>query len=112
MIFTVADSTPTEWAQCRTTQLSASAAPVELLSVIAGVDLETAQCLVNALACPSNLVEAEQVWSRLRHITDAQLQQVKGITPKRAARILAALEFGKRVYTAPLWSLAFITHTL
>jgi len=102
MIFTVADSTPTEWAQCRTTQLSASAAPVELLSVIAGVDLETAQCLVNALACPSNLVEAEQVWSRLRHITDAQLQQVKGITPKRAARILAALEFGKRVYTAPL----------
>jgi DNA repair protein RadC len=109
MIFTVADSTPTEWAQHRTTQLSASAAPVELLSVIAGVDLETAQCLVNATlavsaeqrAHQSNLFDSEQVWSRLRHITAAQLQQIQGITPKRAARILAALEFGKRVYTAP-----------
>ncbi len=102
MIFTVADSTSTEWAPHRTTQLSASAAPVELLSVIAGVDLETAQCLVNAIACQSNLFDSQQVWGRFRHITASQLQQVKGISQKRAARILAALEFGKRVYTAPL----------
>jgi DNA repair protein RadC len=110
MIFTVADSTSTEWAQRRITQLSASAAPVELLSVIAGVDLETAQCLVNATlavsakqrACQSNLFDSQQVWDRFRHITASQLQQVKGISQKRAARILAAIEFGKRVYTAPL----------
>jgi len=102
MIFTVADSTSSEWAQRRTTQLSASAAPVELLSVIAGVDLETAQCLVDAIACQSNLFDSEQVWGRFRHITASQLQQVKGISQRRAARILAALEFGKRVYTAPL----------
>jgi DNA repair protein RadC len=102
MIFTVADSTSTEWAQRRITQLSASAAPVELLSVIAGVDLETAQCLVEAIACQSNLFDSHQVWGRFRHLTASQLQQVKGISQKRAARILAALEFGKRVYNTPL----------
>jgi DNA repair protein RadC len=101
MIFTVADSSPTQRASDRATQIASSAAVVELLSVIAGVDLAIAQNLVTAIACSSNLMEAEQVWSRLRHITAAQLQQVQGITPKRAARILAALEFGKRVYTAP-----------
>ena len=102
MIFTVADSTSTEWAQRRITQLSASAAPVELLSVIAGVDLETAQGLVDAIACQSNLFDSQQIWSRFRHITASQLQQVKGISQKRSARILSALEFGKRVYNTPL----------
>jgi DNA repair protein RadC len=101
MIFTVADSTSAEWAQYRSSHISTSAAPVELLAVIAGVDLETAQCLVDAIASQSNLFDPEQVWERFRHATSSQLQQVKGISEKRATRILAALEFGKWAYAAP-----------
>jgi DNA repair protein RadC len=101
MLFTVADSTPTEWAQYRTSQLPDTAAPIELIAIIAGVNLETAQRLVDAIACPANLLAPEQVWGRFRHITSSQLQQVKGISEKRSARILAALELGKRVCAAP-----------
>jgi DNA repair protein RadC len=101
MLFTVADSTPAEWAQYRTSQLPDTAAPIELIALIAGVNLDTAQRLVDAIACPANLFTHEQIWGRFRHITSSQLQQVKGISQKRAARILAALELGKRAYAAP-----------
>jgi DNA repair protein RadC len=101
LLFTVADSMPTEWAQYRTSQLPNTAAPIELIAIIAGIDLETAQRLIDAIACPTNLFTPEQVWGRFRHITSSQLQQVKGISEKRSARILAALEFGKRVCAAP-----------
>jgi DNA repair protein RadC len=101
MIFTVADATSAEWAQYRASHLLPSATPVELLAVIAGVDLETAQCLVDAIVAQSNLFDHEQVWERFRHATPSQLQQVKGISEKRATRILAALEFGKRAYAPP-----------
>jgi DNA repair protein RadC len=101
MLFTVADSTPAEWAQYRTSQLPQTAAPIELIAIIAGIDLETAQRLVDSIACPANLFTHEQIWGRFRHITSSQLQQVKGISQKRAARILAALELGKRVCAAP-----------
>jgi DNA repair protein RadC len=101
MLFTVADSTPAEWAQYRTSQLPDTAAPIELIAIIAGVNLDTAQRLVETIACPANLFTPEQIWGRFRHITSSQLQQVKGISQKRAARILAALELGKRAYAAP-----------
>jgi DNA repair protein RadC len=101
MLFTVADSTPAEWAQSRTSQLPHTATPIELIATLAGVNLETAQRLVDAIAAPAHLLTPEQVWGRFRHITSSQLQQVKGISQKRAARILAALEFGKRVCAAP-----------
>jgi DNA repair protein RadC len=101
LLFTVADSTPTEWAQYRTAQLPNTAAPIELIAIIAGIDLDTAQRLIDAIACPANLFTPEQVWGRFRHITSSQLQQVKGISEKRSARILAAMEFGQRVCAAP-----------
>jgi DNA repair protein RadC len=101
MLFTVADSTPAEWAQYRTSQLPNTAAPIELIAIIAGIDLDTAQRLIDAIASPANLFTPEQVWGRFRHVTSSQLQQVKGISQKRSARILAALELGKRVCAAP-----------
>jgi DNA repair protein RadC len=101
LLFTVADSKPTEWAQYRTAQLPNTAAPIELIAIIAGIDLVTAQRLIDAIAAPANLFAPEQVWGRFRHITSSQLQQVKGISQKRAARVLAALELGKRVCAAP-----------
>jgi hypothetical protein len=96
----VADSSPIQWKSNDTIQPAASATASELLSVIAGIDVTIAQNLVNAIACPSSLLDAEQIWLRLRHVTDVQLQQVQGISHRRAARILAALEFGKQVCAA------------
>jgi DNA repair protein RadC len=96
----VADASPIQWKSNHTIQPAASATAIELLSVIAGVDVTIAQQLVNAIACPSNLLDAEQIWLRLRHVTDVQLQQVPSISHRRAARILAALEFGKRACAA------------
>lgn len=101
MMFIVADSTPVDWAHYRVSQSVSSAAAVELLAVVAGVDLAIAQELIDVVAHQSNLFDAEQIWSRFRYVSETQLRQVKGISYKRAARILAALEFGKRVYAPP-----------
>jgi DNA repair protein RadC len=101
MVSTVSDSISTQCASDRPAQMAHSSALVKLLSVITGVDLTTAQEVVGAIAPTTNLFNAEQVGSRFRNVTAAQLQQVQGISQNHAARILAALEFGKQVY-APL----------
>lgn len=70
---------------------------VELLTVAAGLDEEVAHRLVDALDGNGGA----EVLERLRQTDAERLQVIAGVTPRRAAAVLAAVELGRRAYLQP-----------
>jgi hypothetical protein len=82
-----------QWHQQRVlTQPNASTA-AELLALVTMTDVAYAQALLTRLAGNRNPLDA------LRQTNQHELQKLC-LTPKRAGRVIAALELGKRLYTA------------
>ncbi len=81
----VSDSAPTEWPQQRCYLDPASAAYAELISTIASIKLDKAQALLENCF-------------QLKDATGIDLERL-GLTRRQAAKVAAAIELGRRMFT-------------
>lgn len=95
----VADKAPATWAEQRTLTEPRATAIAELVAAVTGADLAKAQRVVEAITVQGSLFTAGQAWQKFRSVTAPELKQA-GLTEKQAIKLLAAIELGKRVFTA------------
>lgn len=90
------DSVPyNQWHQQRVLTHASASATAELFALIAMIDVESAQTLLMRLAGGRNPLDA------LRQTNSHELQKLS-LTPKRAGRVIAAIELGRRLYAASI----------
>jgi DNA repair protein RadC len=87
----VADASPEQWPMQRSLTEPSSMAITEIIQQICSIDLTKAQHVVNQVCQFSNSTRFKEM--------NANELQCAGLTQKQAARLLAALEFGKRALT-------------
>ncbi|MGB8701772.1 MAG: DNA repair protein RadC [Thermosynechococcaceae cyanobacterium] len=87
----VADASPERWLMQRSLTEPDSMAIAELIQQICSITLNKAQDIVDRICPTSN-------WATLKSFSPNELQSA-GLTQKQTARLLAALEFGKRAMT-------------
>ncbi len=87
------DTPYNQWHQQRVLTQPNASTTAELFALVTMTDVEQAQVLLTRLAKRRNPLDA------LRQTNQHELQKLP-LTPKRAARALAAIELGKRLYTA------------
>lgn len=99
-MFTVSDNSE-RWTTDRIAVAPSACATAELLAAIANIDLNLAQQVL--VKCQqAELDEGSHLYARIGRLTAANLKAIKGMTPKRIERILAAIELGKRIqFAAP-----------
>jgi DNA repair protein RadC len=71
----------------------------ELISAVVGCTVETATSVVENICLNVGLFDQEQAWARFRNSSHYELTTA-GLTGAQATRLLAATEFGKRVFLA------------
>jgi DNA repair protein RadC len=95
----VADASPEHWPRQRCLTEPSSAAIAELIQEITGVSQTKAQQVVEQICHQTSLLQADTDVTRFREVTQAELKNA-GLTIAQSIRLLAALELGKRAYTA------------
>ncbi len=93
MPYLLRDSASTLWHQQRVCLQPNATTNAELLSLVADIKLDVAQDCLSKLAGSRDTLEA------LRNASITQLQLLP-LTEKRAARILSAVELGKRMFSS------------
>jgi DNA repair protein RadC len=97
--WTVSDAPAAAWSEQRALTEPRSAAIAELVSVITGCDLIKAAQVVEAVTMQASLFTEALAWNRFRSATGQELTNA-GLTEKQAAKLMSALEFGKRVFAS------------
>jgi DNA repair protein RadC len=87
----VADVSPQKWPTQRCLLEPSSAAVTELIQQICSVDITKAQKVFETVCHPSN-------WANFRGVSASELKGA-GLTQSQSAKLLAALELGKRAFT-------------
>lgn len=87
----VADASPARWPEQRSLTEPTSMAIAELIQQICSIDLTKAQRVVEKVCHGCN-------WNYFKEASPKELQTA-GLTQKQTARLMAALEFGKRALT-------------
>ena len=88
----VADASPQGWPVQRCITAPDAMAMPELLQQICGINLSQAQHIVETVCGQSN-------WAMFREASATELQQA-GLSQKQSAKLIAALELGKRAYSS------------
>lgn len=89
----VADASPQRWPTQKSLLEPQSLTFAELIQQICNIPLEKAQAVVLSVCPTSN-------WGQFKSVTAIELQNA-GLTENQSARLLAALEFGKRTLNKP-----------
>jgi hypothetical protein len=91
----------------RVRDLPAGERPVNRLREVGPTSISTTELLACLLQTPDALHQAQELLVQfgglpgLVNAADAEIMQIKGVDPAQAARIKAALEFGRRLMLTP-----------
>jgi DNA repair protein RadC len=92
MTWQLADASPQQWPIHRCLTEPSSMAIPELIQQICGTSITKAQSVIETVCAPIN-------WDVFRDVSAIELRNA-GLTQSQTVKLLAALEIGKRAYTA------------